>query len=97
MNFKSVFQAFSSALQSNTITPPPIPAAPTQNGTGLPIPGAILMDLDPLEQVQNHAIPPQSISTVQPPIPAPQIRHSSMPTPGLHSHTQDQAQGFATA
>ena len=69
MNFKSVFQAFSSALQSNTTTTPPIPTAPIQNGTSLPLPEAILMELELLDQDQdqdqdhNYATSQQSIST----------------------------------
>ena len=81
MNFKSVLQAFSSVLQSNTTTPPPIPTAPTQNRTSLPISEAILMDLDLLDQVQNHAIAPQSASTTPSPIPAAPIQQNSMPLP----------------
>ena len=69
MNFKSVLQAFSSALQSSTTTSPPIPAAPTQNGPSLPIPKAILMELDLLDQDQDQATTQQSISTAPPPIP----------------------------
>ena len=79
MNFKFVFQAISSALQSKTTTPPPVPATPVQNRTGLPIPEAILMDLDLLDQDQNHAISWQSISTTQPPIRTTQMQHDSMP------------------
>ena len=69
MNFKSVFQAFSSALQSNTTALPPILTTPTQNRTSLPIPEAILIELDLLDQDQDHATSRQSISTTQPPIP----------------------------
>ena len=76
MNFKTVLQAFSSALQSNTTTPP-IPTAPIQNRTGHPIPEAILIELDLLGQDQdqdqdqdyNHTTSQQSISTAPPPIP----------------------------
>ena len=56
-------------MQSNTTTPPSIPAASAQNGPGLPITKAILMELDLLDQDQDHATSRQSISTTQPPIP----------------------------
>ena len=56
MNFKSALQALSAALQSNTTAPPPIPAAPIQNRTGLPIPQGILMDVDLLDQDQDYTI-----------------------------------------
>ena len=75
MNLKTVLQAFSSALQSNTITPPPIPTVPVQNRPGLPIPEAILMELELLDQDQDkdqdqdYATSQQSISTAPPPIP----------------------------
>ena len=86
MNFKSVLQALSSALQSNTTTTPPIPTTPIQNGTGLPIPEAILMELDLLNQDQdqdyNHATSQQSISTAPLPIPtAPTQNRTSLPIP----------------
>ena len=81
MNFESALQASSSTLQSNTTTPPPIPTAPTQNRTSLPIPEAILRDLGLLDQAQGSTIAPQSISTIPPPIPAALIQHNSMPLP----------------
>ena len=82
MNFKSVFQAISTALKSNTTTSPPIPTSPVQNRsneTGLPIPQGVLIDLELLGQGQDHAIVLQSISTSPPPIPAASMQHDSMP------------------
>ena len=102
MNFKSVFQAISSALQSNTITLPPVPATLVQNRTGLPIPKGILIDLDLLEQDQNRTIARQSISMAPPLIPAASMQHNSVPTPGFlpdhaHAYAYAQDQGFAIA
>ena len=100
MNFKSVFQAISSALQSNTTTPPPVPAALVQNRTGLPIPEGILIDLDLLEQDQNYTVAQQSISIAPPPIPATPMQYNSIPA---DQHSDDelpdvsQPQGWATA
>ena len=101
MNFKSVLQAFSSALQSNTTTTPPIPTTPTQNGTSLPIPEAILIELDLLDQdqdqdlVYNYATSRQSISTAPLPIPTtPTQNRTSPPIPQaiLIDLSQDQDQ-----
>ena len=96
MNFRSVFQAISSALQSNTTTPPPVPATPVQNRTGQPIPEGILIDLDLLEQDQIRTIARQSISIAPPLIPAASIQHNSVPAlpdyAALPDHTQDQDQ-----
>ena len=103
MNFKSLLQAFSSAIQSNTTTPPPIPATPAQNGPGLPIPEAILMELDLLDQDQDHATSQQSISTMLPLIPAAQMQHDLMPSQDSNQDSDQefpdlaQAQGWAIA
>ena len=83
MNSQSVLQAFSTALQSNTTTPPPVPTTIVQTG--------LIQDhAHAQDQAQDFAIAQQSISTAPPPIPTALIQQNSMPLPleGQYSSRQ---------
>ena len=49
MNFELALQAASPTIQSIPTAIPPIPATPIQNRTSLPIPEAVLIDLELLD------------------------------------------------